>query len=148
MGARGTKDTTGNHRESTKPGSWCLTETGPPARELAWDWPRLSEHTLQLCSLVFFWDSWHRRQGLHLILLPAHGTLSSFWVASSSINRRGGLCLATTWYPMPGRYTWKTWIFFIKERRKSRWWASWGWDLEMWREKGKTVMGLEKIINQ
>ena len=37
MEARGAKDTLGKCTESIDPGSWGLTETELPTRELAWD---------------------------------------------------------------------------------------------------------------
>lgn len=46
--------------------------------------------------------------GLPLILLTAFGTLSSYWVtsSSSSLSGRGGACLTVTWHAMVG-YPWE-----------------------------------------
>ena len=38
-----------------------------------------SAHMLQLCSLLFKWESKQWKQELFLTLLPVFGTLSSYW---------------------------------------------------------------------
>lgn len=43
---------------------------------------------LQLCSLVFSWDSYQWEQELSLTLLPVAGTLSPNWAALSTLNKR------------------------------------------------------------
>lgn len=49
---------------------------------------------LQLCKLVFFFDSWQWKQGLFLSLLLLLGPSSSYWVGSSSLQPDGP-CLVT-----------------------------------------------------
>ena len=49
--------TTRENTQSTDQGSWELMKTKMPTRELVWDQHGSSAYVLQLCGLVFFWDS-------------------------------------------------------------------------------------------
>lgn len=57
-------------------------------REPAWDWPRSSASWLQVCSLVFLWDSWVWVGALSDSCL-LWGHFSSCWIALSSLHTRG-----------------------------------------------------------
>lgn len=52
MGSRTLQE---DHPESTKLGSWGITEPGPPIRGHAGAGPRLTTDLLQMCNLVSVW---------------------------------------------------------------------------------------------
>lgn len=148
MGDWGVKNTKGKHTESTDLGSWAFTETELLTRELTWDWFGSSEHALQLCGLVFLWDSWQREQGLFLMLFPLLGTFPPAGFPYPALTGEEVTSFVATWYPMVDWYTWKVWTFLKGREREwmvARVRKDCGSDREERRKGRESVIGLGKI---